>query len=66
MFKAEVKESAVPAWIPPAMPWEQVEKKFKTKIPGIATKVRGKLNVPYERFRVNDKGEYIWAGGNNN
>jgi hypothetical protein len=62
LFKSVVKESAVPDWIPPAMPWEQVEKKFKTKVPGIARKVRGKLNVPRERFRVNEKGEYVWAG----
>ena len=63
LFKSIVKESAVPAWIPPAMPWEQVEKKFKTrKVPAIAKKIRGKLNVPRERFRVQEDGQYTWAG----
>jgi hypothetical protein len=63
LFKTIVKTSAVPAWIPPAMPWEQVEKKFKDKkVPAIAKKVRGKLNVPRERFRVRDDGQFVWAG----
>ena len=61
-FKTLVNENAVPEWIPPAMNWEQVEKKYKTKIPARVKKIRGKLNVPRERFRVNDKGEYVWAG----
>ncbi len=63
LFKSIVKESAVPAWIPSAMAWEQVEKKFKTKkVPAIAKKIRGKLNVPRERFRVQEDGQYLWAG----
>lgn len=63
LFKTIVKTSAVPAWIPPAMPWEQVEKKFKDrKVPAIAKKVRGKLNVPRERFRVQEDGQFVWAG----
>ncbi len=61
-FKSIVAESAVPDWIPPAMPWEQVEKKHKKKVPGRAKRIRGKLNVPRERFRVSDDGEYLWAG----
>jgi hypothetical protein len=57
-----VVESTVPDWIPPAMPWEQVEKKFKAKVPARAKKIRGKLNVPRERFRLTEEGEYVWAG----
>ena len=62
MFKSIVTESTVPDWIPPAMPWEQVEKKYRKAVPGRAKRIRGKLNVPRERFRVNEKGEYVWAG----
>ena len=61
-FKSVIVESSVPDWIPPAIPWEQVEKRFKQKAPGRAKRIRGKLNVPRERFRVTDKGEYMWAG----
>jgi hypothetical protein len=61
-FKSIVVESAVPEWIPPAMPWEEVEKKFKTKVPARAKKIRGKLNVPRERFRVREDGQFVWAG----
>ena len=25
-------------------------------------KIRGKLNVPRERFRLTEDGEYVWAG----
>jgi hypothetical protein len=39
-----------------------VEKKFKRKVSARAKRIRGKLNVPRERFRVNDEGEYVWAG----
>lgn len=62
-FKSIVVETTVPDWIPPAMPWDQVEKKFKkVTIPVRAKKIRGKLNVPRERFRTNERGEYVWAG----
>jgi hypothetical protein len=64
-FRSIVVESAVPEWIPPAMPWEQVEKKFKTKVPARAKKIRGKLNVPRERFRVREDGKFVWAGVRN-
>ena len=48
--------------VTPAMPWDEVEKKFKVKVPGRVKRIRGKLNVPRERFRVNEKGEYYRAG----
>jgi hypothetical protein len=25
-------------------------------------RIRGKLNVPRERFRLTDDGQYLWAG----
>ena len=57
-----VVESTVPDWIPPAMPWEQVEKEFKAKVPARAKKIRGKLNVPRERFWLTEDRKYMWAG----
>lgn len=62
LVKSIVVESTVPDWIPPALPWEQVEKKFKASVPARTKKIRGKLNVPRERFRLTDDGEYTWAG----
>jgi len=62
LFRSIVVESAVPAWIPPAIPWEQVERKLKRKVPARAKRIRGKLNVPRERFRLTQDGEYLWAG----
>ncbi len=62
LLKGLVVENAVPDWIPPAMDWEQVERKLKKKVPGRAKRIRGKLNVPRERFRVTEDGRYVWAG----
>jgi len=61
-FKSLVVESTVPDWIPPAMEWEQVEKKFKAKVPARAKKICGKLNVPRERFWLTEDRKYMWAG----
>ena len=61
LFKSVVVESTVPDWIPPAMAWTQVEKKFK-KVPAQARRIRGRLNVPRERFRLTADGSYVWAG----
>jgi hypothetical protein len=62
LFKSIVTGFTVPDWIPPAMDWKQVEREFKTKIPARAKKVRGRLNVPRERFRLTADGVYVWAG----
>jgi hypothetical protein len=63
LFKSVVNTSAAPAWIPPAVPWKEVKKKFKDKkVPAIVRKVRSKLNVPRERFYVQEDGQYAWAG----
>lgn len=59
-FRDTVNDETVPEGIPPAVPWEELEKKMK--VPKQAKNVRGKLNVPRERFRLRD-GNYLWAGG---
>jgi hypothetical protein len=55
-----VKSQSVPADIPFAVPWDELEK--KRKIPASVKRIRGKLNVPRERFRVTGAGTYVWAG----
>jgi hypothetical protein len=59
-FSALVKEQTVPDDIPAAVPWDELEK--KRKIPAAVKRIRGKLNVPRERFRVTASGGYVWAG----
>ena len=50
----------VPEGIPPAVPWDQLEK--KRKIPAKVKSIRGKLNVLRERFHLASDGRYRWAG----
>ena len=59
--KEKVDEESVPEGIPFAKPWDELEKK---KLDGLAKarKIRGKLNVPRERFHFVSKGIYKWAG----
>jgi hypothetical protein len=59
-FRNLVKEQSVPADIPWAVPWEELEK--KRKIPAAVKRIRGKLNVPRERFRTTEEGRFVWAG----
>ena len=59
-FATLVKEQTVPDDIPFAVPWDELEK--KRNIPAAVKRIRGKLNVPRERFRVNSSGGYMWAG----
>jgi type I restriction-modification system DNA methylase subunit len=59
-FKEMVKEQTVPDNIPWAVPWEDLRKEMK--IPTSVVKIRGKLNVPRERFRLTSEGRYLWAG----
>jgi hypothetical protein len=47
-FKTLVKGQTVPDNIPFAEPWEKLEKKLK--VPKAVKDIRGKLNVPRERF----------------
>ena len=53
-----IKGQSVPDNIPIAVPWDEVT----VRVPASAKRIRGKLNVPRERFRTNDAGEYVWAG----
>lgn len=59
-FRELLKDETVPEGIPPAVPWDQLEK--KRKIPASAKRIRGKLNVPRERFHLTSDGRYRWAG----
>jgi hypothetical protein len=61
-FKRIVDEETVPEGIPFAVTYEDLEEKLKRKIPGNVRKVRGKLNVPRERFHLRGKTQYLWAG----
>ncbi len=63
LLKAVVDEETVPAAIPFAEPWDKLEKKGLAKAAlNKAKHVRGKLNVPRERFHLVSKGVYKWAG----
>ena len=59
-FRDLVNEETVPEGIPPAVPWDQLKK--RRKIPAKVTSIRGKLNVPRERFHLTSDGRYRWAG----
>jgi hypothetical protein len=63
-LKDTVTDETVPAGIPPAVSWDDLaaKKKWTTAQLKKAQSVRGKLNVPRERFRQTEDGEYIWAG----
>jgi hypothetical protein len=51
----------VPEGIPFAEPWDEFEKAGSEALRK-ASKIRGKLNVPRERFHLVSKGVYKWAG----
>jgi type I restriction-modification system DNA methylase subunit len=59
-FRELVKDQCVPDDIPWAVPWEELEK--KRKISPSVKRIRGRLNVPRERFRVTPDGQFVWAG----
>jgi hypothetical protein len=61
LLKQIVDEESVPDGIPFAKPWDELERK---KLDGLAKgrKIRGKLNVPRERFHLVSRGTYKWAG----
>jgi hypothetical protein len=54
-----VKEQSVPENIPFAVPWTELEKKLT--IAAAVKKIRGKLNVPRERFWLTATGLYRQA-----
>jgi hypothetical protein len=59
-FRDVVNDETVPEGIPYAAPWDQLEK--KRKIPAKVKSIRGKLNVPRERFHLTPDGRFSWAG----
>jgi len=61
-FKEIVDDETVSEGIPWAVPYEELEGKLKGKVPPKVRNVRGKLNVPRERFHLRDKKLYLWAG----
>jgi len=58
--EGQLDEEAISEGIAPAVPWDQLEK--KRKIPAKVRSIRGKLNVPRERFHLTSDGHYRWAG----
>ncbi len=60
LFKSVINSETVPEGIPFAKPWDELE--AKGKLPAKVKNIRGKLNVPRERFRLRGKDEYLWAG----
>jgi len=42
------------------VPWDQLEKEMKN--PAKVKSIRGKLNVPRERFHLTSDDRYLWAG----
>jgi hypothetical protein len=52
----------VPEGIPFAVPWEKLVKRHAKADLNKARRIRGKLNVPRERFHLASKGVYKWAG----
>jgi hypothetical protein len=61
-FKRIIDEETVPEGFPFGISYDDLENKLKKTVPAKLTKVRGKLNVPRERFHLRDKAQYLWAG----
>jgi hypothetical protein len=61
-LKEVVEEETVPDGFPFGVDYDELEKKLKKEPPAKLKKVRGKLNVPRERFHSVGPGQYKWAG----
>ncbi|HEY6154640.1 MAG TPA: hypothetical protein VIW07_12945 [Candidatus Udaeobacter sp.] len=63
-FRETALDQSVAHGIPPAVPWNELSAKKKWTPAQIkhAQSVRGKLNVPRERFQIGSAGEFFWAG----
>ena len=59
-----VQDETVPAGLPPANPWDDLaaQKKWTGAPLKKAQAVRGKLNVPSERFQQMQDAPLVWAG----
>jgi hypothetical protein len=63
-FRETVLDQCAPHGIPPAVPWNALAAKKKWTKPELkkAQAVRGKLNVPRERFQQMPDNRFVWAG----
>jgi hypothetical protein len=63
-FRETVLDQSVLHGIPPAIPWNElaVKKKWTPAQLKKAQGVRGKLNVPRERFQQTSATHFVWAG----
>jgi hypothetical protein len=62
LLRSVVDSETVPDGIPFARSWEELEKRHARADLNKARRIRGKLNVPRERFHLVSKGVYKWAG----
>jgi len=60
-FKRIIDDETVPEDIPFAVPYDDLENQ-KIKISPKVKSIRGKLNVPRERFHLRGRSTYLWAG----
>jgi hypothetical protein len=63
-FRNTMLDQSVQHGIPAAIPWNELAAKKKWPAAQLkkAQRVRGKLNVPRERFQIGAAGEFFWAG----
>lgn len=61
-FKQLIDEETVPVGFPFGTDYERLAKSLQKPIPAQLKEVRGKLNVPRERFHSTSAGLYSWAG----
>jgi type I restriction-modification system DNA methylase subunit len=61
-FERIIEDETVPAGFQFAVSYDDLEKKLRKKVPAKLRSVRGKLNVPRERFHRHHDGTYSWAG----
>ena len=61
-FKKLIEEETVPGGFPFGVNYDALAKCLGKEIPAKLKKVRGKLNIPRERFHSVEHGRYKWAG----
>lgn len=61
-FTQIISEESVPEGYPFGAAYDELKKRLRKKAPAQLRKVRGKLNVPRERFHLDSQGRYKWAG----
>jgi hypothetical protein len=61
-FKRVIDDETVPEGLHWAMTYDELENERKGKVSARVKSIRGKLNVPRERFHLRSKTTYTWAG----